>query len=449
VEILISMKKKQKHLKSEGQNDIGNFSGAASFQGSAHGKNGNYGLGGKKQLAKPSDEETISERSPSDGFYRDLPGFPEMNSLQNKQVMVPRDPNEDEINDRLGPTIDGQPIDGVDTWKSTTPSKMGTAIYKTNSILAKKQFVPKDIQAENTIPESAGPSGVGSLGSTTWSSSKNALVKPKDFFQELEDYKNGDINAKNPVGTKGVIVRPTTHVPDNGDGKDVKFKENKINKMKFLKEMIDLLVEELLSEEDLDEAPQNVQAIIPGFLPVGQFIKDTAYLDQLHKQALKIADPNQTYPNRYKEALDNLKKELEAANIPQPMIKTIIDQTDAARQENIETDKKRAAGILSKPIAVQGKEQQRNKDVPKPLEDTVVKPNIDEMRLLKDYYEQLQQASPNMKNQIEQSIITQIKQLGINKVKNWVGSDVYNSFIGGKNIPPATAYYKDLLTKIK
>lgn len=442
------MKKKQKHLKTEGQNDIGNFSGAASFQGSAHGKNGNYGLGGKKQLAKPSDEETISERSPSDGFYRDLPGFPEMNSLQNKQVMVPRDPNEDEINDRLGPTIDGQPIDGVDTWKSTTPAKMGTAIYDTDLIPAKKQFIPTETEDENTVQEAAGPSGVGSLGSTTWSSSKNALVKPKDFFQELEDYKNGDINAKNPVGTKGVIVRPTTHVPDNGDGKDVKFKENKINKMKFLKEMINLLVEELL-EQDLDEAAQDVKAIIPGFLPVSQFIKDTAYLDQLHKQALKIADVNQTYPNRYKEALDNLKKELESANIPQPMIKTIIDQTDVARQENVDTDKKRAAGVLNKSIAVQATEQQKNKNIPKPLESISVQPTNDELGNLKAYYEQFNNASPNMKNQIEQSIIAQIKLLGKNKIENWINSSLFYSKNTKTAILPVIEYYQNLLTKVK
>ena len=448
MEILISMKKKQKHLKTEGQNDIGNFSGAASFQGSAHGKNGNYGLGGKKQLAKPSDEETISERSPSDGFYRDLPGFPEMNSLQNKQVMVPRDPNEDEINDRLGPTIDGQPIDGVDTWKSTTPAKMGTAIYDTDLIPAKKQFIPTETEDENTVQEAAGPSGVGSLGSTTWSSSKNALVKPKDFFQELEDYKNGDINAKNPVGTKGVIVRPTTHVPDNGDGKDVKFKENKINKMKFLKEMINLLVEELL-EQDLDEAAQDVKAIIPGFLPVSQFIKDTAYLDQLHKQALKIADVNQTYPNRYKEALDNLKKELESANIPQPMIKTIIDQTDVARQENVDTDKKRAAGVLNKSIAVQATEQQKNKNIPKPLESISVQPTNDELGNLKAYYEQFNNASPNMKNQIEQSIIAQIKLLGKNKIENWINSSLFYSKNTKTAILPVIEYYQNLLTKVK
>lgn len=94
----------------------GDFSGAGTFQG------GPFGFGNKHQLAahepweglkdqEETDEIFLKERSPSDILYRDLPGFPRMNTLAKPVDHIPHSPSDEErynVPDLIPPGRDGE-----------------------------------------------------------------------------------------------------------------------------------------------------------------------------------------------------------------------------------------------------------------------------------------------------------------------------------------------------
>jgi hypothetical protein len=215
--------------------EIGSYvGGAGSFQG------GPYGYGGRTQLVKPTDtqpgdmqkivadlvddemqdmfgpsdkpvwtKEGLQERNASDANYRDLPGFPATNTLVQKQNFVPIDPSEQDNVDFLGPTVGGVALNDIpnntsNNWKATTPEKRGKQIIDIDALV-------KDY----AIPEGA-ISGAGkSPGSSSWSS--GGLVAQKDWAGEREENATGDMEANNPLGGMGVIMKPQRFIPDSAE----------------------------------------------------------------------------------------------------------------------------------------------------------------------------------------------------------------------------------------
>jgi hypothetical protein len=206
--------------------NIGDFSGSPTFQGSP------FGYGGPKQLAAPTkppeDFERIiddlvaqeledisggqpdifTERNQADQFYRDLPGFPATNTLVAKRMFVPDDPAEKDNVDLLGPTVGGIAIKDIpgntsNNWKATTPEKRGRQIIDINALV-------KDYE----LPESISVLGRGEWGSP-WNPAQ--LVAKRDWQAEIEQNKDGDIKAKNPVGGMGITVRPMVFVPKSAE----------------------------------------------------------------------------------------------------------------------------------------------------------------------------------------------------------------------------------------
>jgi hypothetical protein len=241
----------------------GDFSGAPSFQG------GPYGYGGKAQMAKPESqvpkdfeeilgkaveneieslfglsEEVISERDSSDANYRDLPGFPAMDTLVSKQTFVPEDPAERQNQDMLGPTIDQVPIDDlvINNWKATTPGKAG----KLTTVI-------------NTLVDQGLEENMTSTGPGIWSTWKgNKLVAQRDWQQENDP--TGDITADSNISGMGKLVKPRTFVPKSVDNKHENLSNLKNNEVfsqgenmsiKKIYEAIKKLVVQELEEADV------------------------------------------------------------------------------------------------------------------------------------------------------------------------------------------------------
>jgi hypothetical protein len=280
-------------------------------------------------------------------FYRDLPGYPDNATLVHKQVFMPRDPLEDDFNfnddEKLGPTLYGMPIDkknergiDVDTWKSTKPEVRGRLNVYMDSLVDQQKFIQDDDGQIKQFEE--GVIGTPSInpggGSTTWSSGQDALVEPYDYIQDAEKVREkGDINAYNPVGSLGVLVNPTRHVPDDGLPKTVQFKneEKKMNPIKqFINEVVKTVIEEMLDEA----APQEMKQFIPGLALAGnQVPKDI--LDQINNFGIQIINPSKTLPAQIEQGITQIKDQLKKYQVPDNVINTIATNMQASYKENI------------------------------------------------------------------------------------------------------------------
>lgn len=210
------------------------INGAPSFQGVA------YGYGGRAQLAGPprplpddfekivddlvageledmfgeptepvwTKENTIKERNQSDQFYSDLPGFPAVNTLVAKKDFVPVDAKAVDDVDWLGPTVNGVALKDIpnntsSNWKATTPEKRGKATIDMNALVQTQE-----------LPEGM-VSGQGRSPGGSWH--PNVLVAPKDWDAEREELATGDMDAKNPIGGMGVLMKGQAFIPDSAE----------------------------------------------------------------------------------------------------------------------------------------------------------------------------------------------------------------------------------------
>lgn len=248
----------------------GSINGAPSFQGYA------YGYGNKAQMAQPESqvpkdfeeilnqavsdeleslfglsETTLTERDASDGFYRDLPGYPPPDTLVSKKTFVPEDPAERENRDMLGPTVGEIPIEDltINNWKATTPSKSGKMTTVINTLVAD--------ELEESMISLAGP-GIGG----TWN--PDNLVAHRDWQKDLET--PGDENATaNNLSGMGKLVKPFSYVPKSIDNKHENAEKTKYSKVitkkeenmfikKFTEVIKRLVMEELGSRMAIGEA---------------------------------------------------------------------------------------------------------------------------------------------------------------------------------------------------
>lgn len=329
--------KSKKDIKKEG---IGDLNGADTFQG------GPFGIGNKKQLVKPNnfiqyltkeDEEEqlkIHEISEDSMYmYRDIMGSPDQSALEAPKDFTPDDPNEDLENEWLGPTIDGSPLDGIEL---------------SNPAFQYNMFDNPD----HSQLSSKGGARVSSnsLNSTMWSSGQSSLAKPEDFIQDIEDMKNGDINANNPVGGAGVLLHPIKHVPDDGEPKSVRFKENKNMKKNLIKEMINLLVEETINEIEATE-----MKFVPGIAAAGNLIPQNI-LQQLNSLGLQITN-SKTLPLNFNKGYEEIQKTLNQYKVAPDIVNNILSQLKNMYQENLSmaqkalvSQKQKSQIVAPKPI---------------------------------------------------------------------------------------------------
>lgn len=255
------------------------INGAPSFQGVA------YGYGGRAQLAGPprplpddfekivddlvademddmfggatepvwTRENTLRERNQSDQFYRDLPGWPAVNTLVAKKDFVPVDAKAVDDVDWLGPTVNGVALNDVpnntaSNWKATTPEKRGKQMIDINALVQTQELPEGMISANGRSPGGS------------WH--PNVLVAPKDWEQEREENATGDIEAMNPIGGMGVVRKPQMFVPDSAENqmptawresieKPIINREEKSMATENLVEMIRQIVLEELEEAEI------------------------------------------------------------------------------------------------------------------------------------------------------------------------------------------------------
>jgi len=216
----------------------GDPSGADSFQG------GPYGFGGHRQISgvdsstkavfdqeqdeinqnidrsswvtskdrkRPvgSPENVLSEREASDQFYRDLPGFPKMNTLVRGKQFVPTpdeehlpDPLTGEPSEYLGPTINNIPIEDFEfnddelrleiLNPGNGPMTRGSNNFQINSLSRPAIFI--NPEETPNIDEPVVP--LGGMGVVGWP----RKYVPDDYEQRLNQYDNivmGDLDLLN------------------------------------------------------------------------------------------------------------------------------------------------------------------------------------------------------------------------------------------------------------
>ena len=157
------------------------------------------------------EEELLLEREPSDGFYRDLSGYPpQPNALVMQVDHVPDPDGKINLNplsgqplEFLGPTLDFAPIDSIETqnWNDLDPKEV-EVIIKTQ----KNMGIDRDLQ--EMLTPGSGPMVRGANNIQV-----NSLARPATYISpEEKAYLDEPIN---PLGGMGAIGWPRKYVPDD------------------------------------------------------------------------------------------------------------------------------------------------------------------------------------------------------------------------------------------
>ena len=186
-----------------------------------------------------TEDGVLTERGPSDGTYRDLPGWPPMNTLADKEDHVPededpdRDPEEDPEEERYTvPNLLPSPREG-DRGK---PFGHGRFDDETNLTLDRGSKTDTNMYDPMNSPNPDGTelklnvkrnktlnrwkeTDQESMGHTNRDEIFNHLVKPENFIKK--SWGQNDIkkeldepdDVQMAVGYSGVIVNPVKHVP--------------------------------------------------------------------------------------------------------------------------------------------------------------------------------------------------------------------------------------------
>lgn len=373
---------------------IGDFAGAPTFQG------GPYGTGKEKQLSSPhkepaivqgeeeQDELALNERHGTEIFYRDLSGFPEMNTLTHKKSFVPRDPNEADSQPKMGPTIDGMPVepDGVDTWKSTKPEYRGKWIIRMNQLVKQEDFIPESFQGTPTNT----PGG----GTSAWS--RATLAQPQDFLKKLISIRTGDINAFNPVGSMGATRHPVNHVPDDKEGKTVQFKEEKLN----------------------EATPQERIATFPELVTMGNVVPANT-LSQVNNKGLALLATG-VLPLQFEQGVKELESELVKYNVPKQQIDAFINNVRNTYKQKLQSTGQQLAQSpvknIPKPPIMQTPQQQRDAFLA-----TLPMPSPDSIGGLQLYVKNYSEAQmPKEKEILMRNIEADMKDYGEEKMRNYI-----------------------------
>lgn len=242
--------------------DTGDFSGAKTFQG------GPFGYGGTKQIPNhefwdglrdrekeekeknnpnlpkdiPQDElydllepehatdspQYVTERHPSDILYRDLPGFPRVNTLANKVAHVPEDAESEEEERYAAPKLIPRPREdarGVPfgRGKLTPPGelRMNISAYGPGTDSTDDNGNELRLTGQKKLGRVA--TSQQAKGATNRDVVSNHLVKPVNWIEKefgQTDYKK-ELEEEDDVPTQpgrvGSIVHPVKHVPGNVD----------------------------------------------------------------------------------------------------------------------------------------------------------------------------------------------------------------------------------------
>lgn len=215
----------------------------------------------------------LNERGASDIFYRDLPGFPAMNTLADKEDHVPDDEDSDREQDdpeeeRYNiPNLIPQPREGrrgkpfglgkyndetelALSRGSSTDTNMFDPMNNTNSDGEELKLTQKRNKTLNRWKET----DQEDRGHTNRDMVSNHLVAPQNFIKK--SWGQTDVKKKldepddveMAVGRSGVIVNPVKHVPGPVDiyGKRPGYvRENKDNKMAIDKKRIKYVPDDL------------------------------------------------------------------------------------------------------------------------------------------------------------------------------------------------------------
>jgi hypothetical protein len=166
----------------------------------------------KEEDEKKLEEELLLEREPSDGFYRDLPGYPPQPNALVMQVDHVPDPdgkiNLDPLSGQplefLGPTLDFAPIDSIETenWNDLSPEEVGVVVRTQQSM-----------ENEGTELQELLTPGSGPMMRGANNNQLNSLARPALYISpEEKPYLDEPIN---PLGGMGAIGFPRKYVPDD------------------------------------------------------------------------------------------------------------------------------------------------------------------------------------------------------------------------------------------
>jgi hypothetical protein len=168
---------------------------------------------------------TLVEREVSDMLYRDLPGWPRMNTLVQKQEFVPTpddpaelDPQSGAPIEKLGPTVFGKEQqlqnEEMNVWSSTNPGVRGYNNLQINSLARPAVFVDPNQKLDSNDPVNP----VGGMGAVGWP----RKYVPDDYEARMNQYDDqtmGDQETPaqvDPLGTRRLQMSQVTEKRNKG-----------------------------------------------------------------------------------------------------------------------------------------------------------------------------------------------------------------------------------------
>lgn len=165
---------------------------------------------------------------PARGAYRDLPGFPRMNTLVNGKKFIPDDQDQDrvfpEYDENLALVRDKLVPDGKD--QGTEPEYFGYGPLDDTGLMQLQRTFGEELNLQlqgNPSINNWKTTTRQNMGKIKQSVNYNQLVEPHDFQEDLpgaDKGKHKNLKDKNDVvynrpGTMGVLVAPVNKIPQN------------------------------------------------------------------------------------------------------------------------------------------------------------------------------------------------------------------------------------------